>query len=71
MLHAKTHLRIASSSSFEQNEGAKVIVGVRRTNFDRQMLVAKYFALRRADAHRFGATHSLAHSKAKASQDMD
>ncbi len=33
--------------------------GVRRTNFDKKTLIDKYFACRRADSHRFGATHSL------------
>jgi hypothetical protein len=31
---------------------------VRRTNFDKKMLIDKSFAHQRADSHLFGATHS-------------
>ncbi len=33
--------------------------GVRRTNFDKKMPIDKHFVCRRADSHRFGATHPL------------
>ena len=32
---------------------------MRRTNFDKQMLIDKHFAYRGANPHRFGATHPL------------
>ena len=32
---------------------------VRRTNFDKKMLIDKNFTCRRADSHRFGAPHPL------------
>jgi len=31
---------------------------MRRTNFDKKMLIDKHFAFQRADVHRFGATHT-------------
>ena len=31
---------------------------VRRTNFDKKMLIDKHFDYRRADSHRSGATHA-------------
>ena len=34
-------------------------VGVRRTSIDKKILIDKLFACRRADSHRFRATHPL------------
>ncbi|MCP4141398.1 MAG: hypothetical protein GY755_14135 [Chloroflexi bacterium] len=44
--------RVRLKPVFEQERS------VRRTFFDKKMLIDKCFACRRADSHRFGATHT-------------